>query len=148
VAGRTVLKSWLQLNTVMIKFKRLLQRSSAWRILVWLTPFSGVWDFLRCWENISGQREKRNGRHLTTGVTQQFLFVSVKGRIWGDENTGVCSGRQEECLARWQPYGIRTKHILDLVHLIPLCVKDTLGSKAKKYNFDYYCFQTCRDFSK
>lgn len=78
---------------------------------------------------------------------QFFFFVSVKGRIQGKENTGVCSGRQKGCLARQRPYGIRTKHIFHLVHLIQLHVKDTLRSMAKKYSFGH-CFQTCRDFSK
>lgn len=81
------------------------------------------------------------------GQAAIFFFVSVKGRIQGKENTRVCSGRQKGCLARQRPYGIRTKHIFHLVHLIPLHVKDTLRSMAKKYSFGH-CFQTCRDFSK
>lgn len=72
---------------------------------------------------------------MTTGVKWQFFLLNVKGRIWGEETTAVCSGRQEERLASWWPYGTWTKHILDRVHLIPLCVKDTSGSKAKKILF-------------
>lgn len=145
VAGRKRLKSQTKLNTAVTKFKRLLQCSSAF-----FTPlclFSGVWSFLKCWKCIQGWTEKVTCPPFPTQVKQQFCFVSVKGRIQGKENTGVCSGRQKECLARQRPYGIWTKHILDLVHLIPLYVKDALRSMAKKYNFGY-CFRACRDFSK
>lgn len=87
--------------------------------------------------------------HNTDALWMLKTFLhDMKGRIWGEANTGSCSRRREACLARRRTYGKGTKHTLDLVHLIPLCVKDTFGSKAKKYNFDYYCFQTCRDSSK
>lgn len=82
-----------------------------------------------------GMNGKSYTHHSLRRSSSNFFFVSVKGRIQGKENTGVCSGRQKGCLARQRPYGIQTKHILHLVHLIPLHVKDTLRSMAKKYSF-------------
>lgn len=82
-----------------------------------------------------GMNGKSYTHHSLCRSSSNFFFVSVKGRIQGKENTGVCSGRQKGCLARQRPYGIQTKHILHLVHLIPLHVKDTLRSMAKKYSF-------------
>lgn len=143
-AGGKGLKSW-------IKFKKLLHaviHEHFYYYYYYLPLFSFFFEvFLNAGKTLWDEGRKGTVWTQLSGSSSDF-FGYVKGRIWGEENAGSCFGRREAWLARQRPYGIGTKHTLDLVHLIPLCVKDTFRSKAKKYSFDYYCFQTCRDFSK